>query len=361
MLMSAWHRAAPSQRARVILVLSIVGLVISTVNLAVALPILLSVGGPGPFVANAAGTLWTIGLLALVTVFTRTLPWRAVLGVFFVGFFGCTALATLVGKPVISALGAQSPLATAVVVPITEEVFKAAPVIILLVLARRHRSARPSTGDAVLLGAAVGAGFALYEDALFGRSSGAGWINAPPFSWLIPSVHSNSGGGITMLADGHIVYTALVALGLAVGLLYGRHARRAWLAIPVTLVVVVLEHMSANEVVLIAPGEAAPAWVQLTSILTLDGYLSAVLLVGGLALATAAETRALRRACAGIVAARFQLVHALVLNGPEIALRAAALAAMQVDKTPLHAEPAGPPVPLPPTLPPAARGKGGMR
>ena len=60
-----------------------------------------------------------------------------------------------------------------------------------------------------------------------------------------------------MLAGGHIVYTALVALGLAVGLLYGRRFRWAWLAMPVTFVVVVLEHMIVNELPMIALLEVA--------------------------------------------------------------------------------------------------------
>ena len=116
---------------------------------------------------------------------TRTLPWRAVLGVCFVGFFGITALATLVGKPVLSVVGVQSPLGTALWVPIKEELLKTLRVLLILLLARRSRASRPSAGDAVLIGTAVSAGFALYENALFGR--GSALFGTPQFSLLFPS------------------------------------------------------------------------------------------------------------------------------------------------------------------------------
>ena len=331
MLVSA-RSASSSRRAQVILFLSVVGVAVSVGNLALALPTLLKAGGPGPFIGNALGSLWTMALLAVVTILTRTFTWRAVFGAFFVGLFAVPALAELIERPAILALGAQSTLAIAVVVPITEEVLKALPMLIIVLLAWRHRDARPSAGDIVLAGVAVGAGFALYEDALFGRGTGGGWTQAPPFSLLIPSIQSAQGGGTTMLAAGHVVWTATVALGLAIAVLYTHRFRLAWLALPIALAAVLLEHMTANGLSVVPFGGSAPPWVHLTSLLTLDGALSTLLLIAGLAAITTLETRSWRRAAHGTATAQVQPIRALLLPRRDAASRSEVFAQLQAGK-----------------------------
>jgi len=321
------RRASASRRTQVLQIVSILGLVIAVSNLAVALPTLLLAGGAGPFLADLAGTVYTVVLIALAVGLTRTVPWRAVLGLFFVGFFGITYVATLVGKPVLAALGPGDVFGPAVYAPITEEFLKALPVAVVLVLCARNRSFRPSVGDAVLLGVAVGAGFSLYEDALYGRGYGTGWLGAVPFSLLIPSVHPGGAFGTGYFVGGHVVYTGVASLGLAVGLLYGRRFRWAWIAIPVTFAAAVLEHMTANGLTLI-PVYASPWWVQASSILTLGGHLSWMLLVGGLAVTTFAEARALR-AFSGTGPGWPRLPALLLIDPVEAFRRARALALFQ--------------------------------
>jgi RsiW-degrading membrane proteinase PrsW (M82 family) len=285
------RRAVVSRRTQALQIISVTGLVIAVADLAFTLPTLLATGGAEPFLADLTGTVYTVALIALAAGLTRTVPWRAVLGLFFVGFFGVTALATLVGRPVLAGLAPGDAFGPVVYAPLSEELLKALPVAVVIWLAARNRSFRPSVGDAVLLGVALGAGFALYEDAVYGRGYGTGWLAAVPFSLLIPSVHPGGAFGTGFFVGGHVVYTGVASLGQAVGLLYGRRFRWAWIAIPMTFAVAVLEHMTANALTLMA---YPPWWVQAGSTLTLGGHLSWLLLVGGLAVMTFAEARALR-------------------------------------------------------------------
>jgi hypothetical protein len=96
-----------------------------------------------------------------------------------------------------------------------------------------------------------------------------------------------------MLVGGHVVYTALTSLGLAVTLLYGSRARLARYAFPVTLALTIFEHMTVNRLVLI--GSDDPGWfAQVSLIVTLWGYLSTLLLIAGVAAVAAFETSLLR-------------------------------------------------------------------
>jgi hypothetical protein len=336
--------ASTSRRTKVILFVSIASLVIATANLAVALPSLITIGGPGTFIGNALGSLWTVALFAAVALFTRTLPWRALLGFFFAGFFGISALAVLIGKPVVAALGDQSAFATAVFVPITEEALKLLPALALLLLARRQAVARPSIGDVVLVGTAIGAGFGLYENTLFGRSGGGGLFDTLPASLVIPSIHSGFTGGVIWLVGGHIVYTALASMALAVWLLYWRRFRWAWVVVPLILGDVVLEHMSVNQLGLLGFFGEAPWWVQVTAAVTFRGGLSVFLLTAGLVAATALETWKLGLRSAHAAASPAGLIRLLVLAPGEVARRAAILAAMQTGR-PSQPESANPPPP----------------
>ncbi|NUR28903.1 MAG: hypothetical protein HOV83_24190, partial [Catenulispora sp.] len=76
-------------------------------------------------------------------------------------------------------------------------------------------------------------------------------------------------------------YTGVVGLGLGVGVLYRRCWRFAWLAVPAAFFVAFAEHASWNGRA--GAGDAAPGWVGLLAGLTLEGRLSAFLLIGGVA------------------------------------------------------------------------------
>jgi hypothetical protein len=249
----------------------------------------------------------------------RTLGWRVFLGTGLAGFLGTVSLARVVGQPVVDHFGATSLFATAVYAPFTEEVLKLLPVVLVLVLAARRREARPSVLDLVLLGAWSGTGFALYEDALYGRG-GAKWGVAPPFSFFVPSAQKAVYGGSTFVSGGHLVFTAIAAMGLAFTVLYRRRYRWAWLAAPLAFALAYGEHVGLNMLATGGANGSVPLTEKILSPVTLGGRLSTLVLIAGVAALARVEWRAVAR---GPISTWF------VLRPAESARRAQFLAAAQ--------------------------------
>ena len=294
-LLWAIRAASSPQRARVLNVVSLVGLAVSTVTLIAVLPHVTRAAGLGRFTADLMAHAWTLGLLTAAAAPVRTLPWRAFVGAGLMGFLAVSSISRLVGRPVVSKLGDNSVLAVAGWAPFSEEVLKALPVVVVVLIAVRRTAVRPSALDLVLLGAWSGTGFALYENALFGRG-GADWGAAPPFSLLVPSEISGQVDGVSMVVGGHLVYSALIGLGVAVGVLYRRRWRWAWLAAPVAAAVAYGEHAAVNAVSLAAATGHVAAMARVASIVSLGGWLSSLLLAGGLGLVASFEYRQATRA-----------------------------------------------------------------
>ena len=185
-------------------------------------------------------------LLLVIAVPARTMGWRSILGVLLCGFLAVSSLALVIDTPLVTALGSYNQFVVAFVVPVTEEVLKAAPVAIFALLAARNLKARPSAVDFGLLGYASGMGFALIEDADYGRAFGS-WDSAPPLSHIFPTTEVVVGfvsqGEIGV---GHAVETAFVGLAIGFGVLYRRRWRFAWIAIPGALALAVIEHCLQN-------------------------------------------------------------------------------------------------------------------
>jgi hypothetical protein len=221
----------------------------------------------------------------------RTIGWRAFVGAGFTGFLASTALARLVGRPVVEKLGASSLLATALWVPITEELFKMLPVVLVLVLALRRSRSRPSVLDLTLLGAWTGAGFCLYENAAFGR--GVFSLTASPVvSLFFPSTLKGLATGWPMSQTSHLVHTALIALGVAYAVTYGRRVQRPWLVPVVAIAAVLAEHCSQNAIV---GGGWNGIVAKAAIIVTLGGRLTPLMLIGGVAYVLVLEWRTVGR------------------------------------------------------------------
>lgn len=282
---------ASLQRARVMKNVSTVGLGIAAVTIVAALPVTTRAGGFGTFSSDLFAQLWTLAIVTALASPVRTLGWRAFVGSGLTAFLGLTAIARLIGRPVLTSLGADSVLATSVWVPTTEVFCQALPVLLLLLVAMRATAARPSALDLLLMGAWSGAGFALYEDTQFGRG-GVHWSAAPPFSLLFPSEESVHGNA-SMLIAGHAVWMALLGLGLGFGLLYRRRFRRAWLAMPVALAVALVEHGAGNALGATNAHGSSPLLEKLLVALTLGGWLSSILLVAGVVGVLLIERKAL--------------------------------------------------------------------
>ena len=287
--------ASSPARARVMTRISTVGLVVSGVTLIASLPVTTRAGGIGVFLADLLAQLWTLAALTAAASPVRTLGWRVYVGAGLTGFLALTSLAGFVGRPVMAALGTDSVLATSVWVPLSEDFCKALPVLIVLLLAVRRRTPRPSAIDLALIGAWTGAGFALYEDTQFGRGGGD-WSAALPFSLLFPSEAASHGDNASMVISGHAVWAALVGLSLGFGILYRRRYSRAWLAVPVTVGATLLEHGAANALGAVTSNGDSPTLETLMLVLTLGGWLSSILLVGGFAGVLWIEVRAIETA-----------------------------------------------------------------
>jgi RsiW-degrading membrane proteinase PrsW (M82 family) len=277
-------------RARVSRIISNVGLCVAAVAIIASLPVVTRNGGFGDFADSVFQHLWSLALLTALALPVRTLPWRAYVGAGFTGYLAVTQLARLVGRPVVSAFG-LGVFSEAIWVPVTEELIKAIPVLVVVLVAARNRQHRPSALDCALLGAWVGTGYAIYENTQYGRVGGS-W-SSPLVSWLFPSDVADHVAGTTYFAAGHLVWSALIGLGLGIGVLYRRHYRFAWVAIPLTVAVALAEHSLSNALALM-PFGPAPLVYRALQVLTLDGLLSLLLLLAGLAAVLLVEWRAVQ-------------------------------------------------------------------
>lgn len=223
--------------------------------------------------------LWVLVVSLLVR--TRTIP--QVFAAVFGGFFTSLWIAVLLGRRSAEWWGAGDVWHISVAVPLIEEAAKLLPVVVVVLIWRFRRDGSPGATDLAVLGVAAGSGFAIHEDALWGRVSGSGLDST--IGWLLPSVHTDAG-----LVAGHAVWTGLA--GLALGL-WNVNRHRRWMGVvPVLgLVVVVADHGMWNS------GGLREDWRWVT----LNGWLPVILFLGGLAVSLAVEHVRIRRAARGVV------------------------------------------------------------
>jgi PrsW family intramembrane metalloprotease len=268
--------ASSTHRARITKFISLIGLGVSVVTVFGSLPTLLKGGGSNHFTSNVFAHLWTLAILLLVVGSARTFNWLALIGMGLTAFLAVTGLAYTVGHPVVKSLGSDNTFATVIYVPFTEEVLKALPALLILIFAARRQAARPSAVEMALVGAVLGTGFALYEDAQFHRG-GFNFSAMPILSIINPTASNDSSLRIAYSGAGHMVYTSLIVFGLALGLLYRKRYWWAKFAIPVTFAVALAEHCTQNYATVIAAGQGSTAIFNLLRVLTLWGWLSSLL------------------------------------------------------------------------------------
>lgn len=321
------HRSASSaHRTQVMTGVSSIGLGIAALTLISVVPHLTRAAGMGTFAADVFAHGWTLALMTIAVSAVRTLRWRVFLGVGLTGFLAVPALAALLGRPVVSRLGTNSGLATAGWAPLTEEVLKALPVLLIALLAVRRTTNRPAAADLMLLGLWSGAGFALFENAAYGRG-GANWSAAPLASLLFPSSTTTAlYGRPGMVVTGHMLHTGLLALGIAITLMYKELPLRRW-ALPASLLVTLAEHAAVNGLLLTGSNGGSPGWAKVLAVFTLHGWLSIVLFVSG---STAIVLHEWRNATRGAPVGSGQRRTYLIPSSNEIRRRGVALAALQL-------------------------------
>lgn len=258
--------------------LAVIGLAISLVLFIAEFRYLTSLGNESSvLVRNLGYGVWTISLMMLVTVATRTLRVRHVLRHWLFGFFPALAGVLVVESAITLEAGN---LRSAFIVPILEESLKAIPLLVLLLMARARRVADPSITDFAIAGFAIGAGFGLHEDGLWERDI-AGGFDSSLWGRLFPNFLDDN-----PFVVAHPGWTALVGLGIGF-MWHFRHRNAAWVLGLAPFSVAVFDHISINY-----RGDAQD---RLRGLM-MDGKLPAWLLVAGLVLAVVIDWHSRRSA-----------------------------------------------------------------
>jgi len=308
--------ASSTRRAHIATLLSNCGLAMAALTVIAAVPRLTKAGGVSLLLIDALAQLWTLAIMTALAGPVRTLGWRAFAGAFLFGFLGVTGVARFVGRPVIVALGTSSVFAVGIWVPVTEEICKMLPAILVLVLALRRSTIRPSLLDVVLVATWAAAGFAIFENASYGRGSFS--IGAiPVFSVMFPMMGRGAAYGWTLVQSGHVVHTALIALGVGFSFLYRDRLPRAWIVAAVAIAASLIEHCSQNSIIVgLNPWLGKPLLL-----ISLNGRLCALLLPAAFGYVLAMEWRALK--------SPGKPRQWLLLQAPEAGRRGALLAVLQ--------------------------------
>lgn len=150
-------------------VLQFGGLLVAVASFLALIPSLLRVGGAEPLLGNIAIHLYVAVWLLVATAFTRSIGLREVVVAWLMGTFLVPTLVFLPGIPARNWLGDDSAVMAVYWAPLLEETGLIL-VIGLLVLRLTRRAGRaPGPMDVFILGFAVGGGYGVHEDALYGR------------------------------------------------------------------------------------------------------------------------------------------------------------------------------------------------
>ncbi len=247
---------------------------------------------PGPLnvLMGISHHVFVLAILLLLTARTRTVS-VATLGLFWLlGVWLVTVAAIALQWPMAMVLGwsLTSPVPL-VWVPLVDVVVMLAPVAAYYFVMSRGNDLQPSAGDGLLIGFAVGAGYAFHEDAIIGHItlSGAGWLSLPPWSLIAPTI-TPVGNGIAL---NHALWGAVAGLTFGVAMML-RHHRLAWAVALIGPVLAAVNHGLLNFVasdMLLALGRGSlPLVPGVLHNLTLGGVLPLlVIFVGGLGIVLA--------------------------------------------------------------------------
>jgi RsiW-degrading membrane proteinase PrsW (M82 family) len=176
--------------------------------------------------------------LLVVTTFTRSVWFDEALRFWFVGYFTVMLVVLALGRPFVDWLGDDDAWRVGLVAPVIEELAKLAPLVLFIWLSRRRKRS-PSLSDLILLGAAVGAGFAFAEDLARARTASDGFAGSV-LGALFPTALRDYG-----LAVGHVGWTIVAAAGLGIVVLHRRRLPAVVLGL-VLIALAVADHARAN-------------------------------------------------------------------------------------------------------------------
>lgn len=204
---------------------------------------------PGPMFRE----LYFVALMLVLTVFTRSVPWRTVVYGLSIGI-GIAAPLVIGAGWLMARAGfdvSESEFGSWAVVPVLEETAKIGLVAVVAWVYRRGTKTSFNPSDWLIVGCAVGAGFAMVENAELVRSQ-PGVLRDMRLqygpSWIVPGAWGIAG------YVGHAAATGLAAAGIGLGKSLARLAAagrtsllQAGRAIGVALLAwVTVEHILAN-------------------------------------------------------------------------------------------------------------------
>lgn len=228
---------------------------------------------------------WTLVVLLLVTSWTRTVPLRLLAVAWFVGVYPVIGAMLLVGHPIAGLFGLENAVIPGFILPLTEELIKPIPILLLFWWVSRRGLWQLSATDGMLIGFMIGAGVAFHEDMMFGRVFGSGPTGWPPLSFAFPTVYSFRG----VVGAYHDIWLALIGLAIGAAFLLRHRTRLAWTLPAAAWVIVFTDHWTNNYGIDPNAGEPFLAIATALRALLLGGALVPILLVVGLALALGAE------------------------------------------------------------------------
>jgi RsiW-degrading membrane proteinase PrsW (M82 family) len=236
-----------------------------------------------------------VALLFLLTIANRTMGIEWIAATFLLGASVVPIIAGLLTLPFGLLLGTDSGFFSSFIVPVLEETIKIVPVVLLLFLPRRSYRWTLSATDLLVLGAAVGAGFAFYEETLLGFLPGfsaetilsmhTGTPHLGPF-YLFPNMDVQIGAAAglpTSAFIGHGGAAAFIALAIGLARLLGswlkRLLRGGWVVVWIIPVIVwgwmVFDHALYNYA---ADASSMPPLLRIPYTLDGFGYLSSIVL-----------------------------------------------------------------------------------
>lgn len=247
-----------------------VALLLSAVTFLFLLPSLLQPGGPAPLAMNFVTHGYVLGWLMLLTLPVRSIASREVLTAFFLGMFFVPGFVFLIGVPIRTWLGGDLDTLAIVWAPLLEETALLLAAAIFAIRLARRAAGVPGLADLFVLGFAIGAGYAIHEDALYGRFQ-PGWHTSfatvfdGAYGWAYPTFSDAP----TAFFSYHGAHGALLALALGLVILLRRRTRWIVAVIPAVWIYSVFDHSVANLQV-----SYGPTWL---GVLVANGHAVAVL------------------------------------------------------------------------------------
>ena len=253
---------------------------------------------PGPFesLVGLAQHAYVLVVLLLITASTRTVSIPSLGAFWLVCVFPVVLFAIALTWVPADMLGTgANSLVPTVLVPIVDVVAYLLPVAAYYFFVARGDNLQPAASDGLLIGFAVGAGYAFHEDAFVGElaNSGSGWFETQPWSLLAPTISPIGADGLGL---NHGLWAALCGLSFGVAFLF-RHRRSAWLIALVGPVLAVLNHglfnTLASDPFLGAGRGTMPPLAALVDLVTVSGKLPLLTVFVGAILVVLLEWRML--------------------------------------------------------------------